>query len=264
MYVNIAGQIARSKRAKKPGRTVGVPVGPHWLRMSEEKKRNVVVGLLRAEVTKQGCGNAIVPYTAPTKAKVKTRKTKKKTMPLRPRGASLSIGKVLEIADFIEGISASGGSIGKLVLAEFSESLKGWKRFAPCRFLERVKKFRLREVPVDMRGARALPNWWRAHINAPRLGKGEEWGMPMIVQQHLDKIIGQRAVGAYSGETARVSNNAIARTAQQLAQKYNAQVDWKDAERTEHNAKLLHDLENEIIPSEDAVVHYQPPVTQST
>ena len=59
------------------------------------------------------------------------------------------------------------------------------------------------------------PNWWRKRIlSEPMLkGRKEDWGMPLELQQQLDKVYGHHAVGAFGGASVSTPTplSAIAR-----------------------------------------------------
>ena len=113
----------------------------------------------------------------------------------------MTYGKVLEIADFIEGCPQDGSvAIGALCVKHFPESLSGRKSgFWPGEILDKVKKYKIREMPEWMLKKHEPYKAWSRHCGLKPKGRADDFTMPLELQQDLDRLACHRVVGSTVG-----------------------------------------------------------------
>lgn len=165
----------------------------------------------------------------------------------------IKLGKIKEVVEFIRS-STTPGMSGKAVLKQFPESIK-WRRFSAARWVRKYDKYKLDKMPPWILDETRIPYEWmrRCDPSAKRGGKACDFTMPESVQQHLDKLYGQRAVGAPGGETVPVTRSVLCRTVKIWKAKFAIEAAQREKVRVEGQKVVRCLLEEGEISPEEAV-----------
>ena len=113
-------------------------------------------------------------------------------------------------------------------------------------------------VPEEMaRQWREIPDWWKRErgLNVPKKGRGEEWALPNVVEDRLEKEMGIACIGAseVTAQSTPVSNKALVKAATRLMGTYNSLAQERIADVNFHNAKCFERWRAGDIPAEEVL-----------
>ena len=178
------------------------------------------------------------------------------------RGKGIPIKKVIEIYDFIKTCPPKT-SVGKLVLREFSETLKGWTTFTGIsRLVEKCERLRYKNMPDWLKNKCFAPNWWKEALGDPSLkltGRNEHFYLPEPLQQQLDSLHCQRSIGAKSGVSEIVPLRSLSMEAKKLSKAYNEKAIAANIACDEANSATWREVLDGGLDLREAMARYIPP-----